>query len=251
MFVEKQLRLTPALLRSLKKEPEYRGISFKKGCFLHFLLLAIALMLLGLTDKQFWSDIFYSIVVILNAGPRRSEHVLVYVALLILGVFPLIVLSLCWRVIQKIYYELRLNESQLMDDRKTQLANALHSTTGTRSFLQFDETSFTLPFEHGVLFCAADGSGGTVIIEVSTIVDDPLETLTNVSEIPRRLILESINSRWERVRTSRGKIAIRSIDLLDESNEAQWEALGISNRKRITRLPITCAYPHILDHRLK
>jgi hypothetical protein len=129
-------------------------------------------------------------------------------------------------------------------ERKKFAQAALRDGRECEVVVEFNETSFALPHEHGMLYFVDDGQGGSVLLDVSTIADDPREPQARESRISTRWRMECVAGEVHNARFSGKKIPIRRIEGLDEwdefTPEGLSESLGFSGLQDLARshLPI-------------
>lgn len=119
--------------------------------------------------------------------------------------------------------------------------------------VDFDETSFAIPHEHGMFYCVDDGHRGAVLLEVSTIADDPRESQARRTRQAAHWQLHYCAGGIQRARFSGRKISIRRIEGLDDEGETgldrMLEVLGVSGAPDLARvaLPIHEAERRVRD----
>ncbi len=119
--------------------------------------------------------------------------------------------------------------------------------------VEFDETSFAMPHEHGMFYCVDDGHGGTVLLDVSTIADDPRESQARRTRQAAHWRLHYCAGSIQRARYTGRKISIRRIEGLDDQGESGpdrvLEVLGVSGAPDLARvaLPIQEAERRVRD----
>lgn len=135
------------------------------------------------------------------------------------------------------------NSHDYMCERKIFARAVLKEGRASEALVGFDETSFVLPHEHGMLYFVDDGQGGTVLLDVSTIADDPREYQARQSRISTRWRLDCVAGAVHEARFSGEKIPIRRIDGLNESGEVRpegvLEALGFPGPQDLARIPLS------------
>ena len=128
-------------------------------------------------------------------------------------------------------------------ERKKFAQAALKDGRESEAVVEFDETSFALPHEHGMLYFVDDGRGGSVLLDVSTIADDPREPQARQSRISTRWRLDCVAGGVNKARFSGEKIPIRRIDGLNECGEVRperiLEALGFPGPQDLARVPLS------------
>lgn len=128
-------------------------------------------------------------------------------------------------------------------ERKKFAQAALKDGRESKAVVEFDETSFALPHEHGTLYFVNDGQGGSVLLDVSTIADDPRESQARQSRISTRWRLDCVAGEVHEARFSGEKISIRRIDGLNEGGEVRperiLEALGFPGPQDLARVPLS------------
>ena len=127
-------------------------------------------------------------------------------------------------------------------ERKNFAQAVLKDGRQCEAVVEFDETSFALPHEHGTLYFVDDGQDGSVLLDVSTIADDPREPQAMESRISSRWRLECVAGEVHGAHFSGKKIPIRRIEGLDECDEitpeGMLEALGLSGLQDLARIPL-------------
>ena len=119
--------------------------------------------------------------------------------------------------------------------------------------VDFDETSFAMPHEHGMFYCVDDGHGGTVLLEVSTIADDPRDSQARRTRQAAHWRLHYCAGSIQRARFSGQRISIRRIEGLDDGGESgpdrMLDVLGVSGVPDLARvaLPIHEAERRVRD----
>lgn len=147
----------------------------------------------------------------------------------------------CYTVVAAVW-DSRTSHEALLEQQAFARA-VLDEGREVEAIIDFDATSFALPHEHGTLYFADDGEGGTVVLDVSTIADDPREGQALESRVASRWRLEYAGGRVHKARFSGKRIEIRRIEGLDDGAEALphalLEALGFpSDRQDLARLPL-------------
>ncbi len=119
---------------------------------------------------------------------------------------------------------------------------ALQYGKESKASVTFDETSFALPHEHGVLFFVDDGQGGSVVLNVSTISDDPCEAQARAARISTCWQLDCVAGGIRKARFSGKKMPIRLIEGLDQhdalSPEQLLEWIGLASDAPLSRSPV-------------
>jgi len=128
---------------------------------------------------------------------------------------------------------------EALREQHVRAAAALADGRETEVVVEFDGASFAMPHEHGMFYCVDDGLGGTVLLEVSTIADDPRETQAGRTRQASRF--------------SGPRMSIRRIEGLDEGGasalDRMLEVLGVSGVPDLARvaLPIQEAERRVRD----
>jgi hypothetical protein len=108
--------------------------------------------------------------------------------------------------------------------------------------VEFDETSFVVPHEHGVFYGVDDGHGGTVLLDVSTIADDPRESQARRTRQAMHWRLQYCAGRVQGARFSGRRKPIRRIEGLDDRGESGpdrvLEVLGVSGAPDLARVAL-------------
>ncbi|MCA2998286.1 MAG: hypothetical protein ING75_06745 [Rhodocyclaceae bacterium] len=127
--------------------------------------------------------------------------------------------------------------------RKKLARAVLKDGRASEAIVEFDETSFVLPHEHGMIYFVDDGQGGSVLLDVSTIADDPREGQARQSCLSTTWWLDCVAGAVQEARFSGKKIPIRRIDGLNECGEVRpegiLEALGFSGPQDLARMPLS------------
>ncbi|MFN7427606.1 MAG: hypothetical protein ACK5T2_14305 [bacterium] len=127
-------------------------------------------------------------------------------------------------------------------DLKAHAQSTLNDGKESEAVVEFDETSFAVPHEHGVLYFVDDGGGGSVVLDVSTVADDPREPQARQDSISTRWRLDCVGGGVRQARFSGRRIPIRRMEGLDECDEAGpekiLEALGFSGSQDLARVPL-------------
>lgn len=127
-------------------------------------------------------------------------------------------------------------------ERKNFAQAVLKDGRECEAVVEFDEASFALPHEHGTLYFVDDGHDGSVLLDVSTIADDPREPQARESRISSLWRLECVAGEVHGAHFSGKKLPIRRIEGLDECDEItpEWilEALGLSGLQDLARIPL-------------
>lgn len=128
-------------------------------------------------------------------------------------------------------------------ERKKFAQAVLKDGRASEALVEFEETAFALPHEHGTLYFIDDGQGGSVLLDVSTIADDPREPQARQSRISTRWRLDCVAGQVQAARFSGEKIPIRRVDGLNDCGESRpegiLEALGFPGPQDLARVPLS------------
>jgi hypothetical protein len=142
---------------------------------------------------------------------------------------------------------------EALREQHVRAAAALADGRETEVVVEFDGASFAMPHEHGMFYCVDDGLGGTVLLEVSTIADDPRETQAGRTRQASHWQLHYCAGGIQRARFSGPRMSIRRIEGLDEGGasalDRMLEVLGVSGVPDLARvaLPIQEAERRVRD----
>lgn len=134
------------------------------------------------------------------------------------------------------------DDHEALCDLKAHAQSTLNDDKESEAVVEFDETSFAVPHEHGVLYFVDDGGGGSVLLDVSTVADDPREPQARQDSISTRWRLDCVGGAVRQARFSGRRIPIRRMEGLDECDEVVpegiLEALGFSGSQDLARVPV-------------
>ncbi len=228
MFSMTEKILSPRARKQLTEYAAYHGslMRLRLGMMMRMtgVFAGLLLVVTCITLSVFWS---------LSALPDLQRRLPIIVWAVGFMYFFLLIVSV---------WDSRYSHEALCERKKFARAVLKHGRA-SEAIVEFDETSFVLPHEHGMLYFVDDGQGGSVLLDVSTIADDPREGQARQSRVSTTWRLDCVAGGVHEARFFGKKIPIRRIDGLNECGEIRpegiLEALGFPGPQDLARVPLS------------